>query len=151
MKYIEKTNTETIKILDINFCINYYKDADASLLTEANPKGITLIGPYSVIKHPPHNSTGDYHLHVYEKNNELFAINKNGTAHDGSHGVTIPLKVFNAITTQRPDWIIPQNRIIETKDNIVIYNSLEDLLEDTVRKLVCEYFNKYKIKSGTNF
>ena len=51
-----------------------------------------LDGTYSVMKHKPHNPTGEYHLHFYDRGNENFSINKNGSPHDGYHGATIPQK-----------------------------------------------------------
>ena len=73
----------------------------------------TLTGAYFYDKHQPHAPTGQYHLHVYLKNNEIFAINWDGTAHDQSHQKKIPGKVFTALKARFPKLVLPANRIIE--------------------------------------
>jgi hypothetical protein len=93
----------------------YTENVPPQLLKEAKQgKGTPLAGTYFYRKDGPHVPTGQYHLHVYEKNNQLFAINWDGTAHDQSHGVTIPGKVFDAIQTKFPKLKLPANRIIES-------------------------------------
>jgi len=72
-----------------------------------------LTGAYFYDKHKPHAPTGQYHLHVYLKNNEIFAINWDGSAHDQSHQTIIPGKVIKALKAMFPDLILPSNRIIE--------------------------------------
>lgn len=91
-----------------------YHDKDSELLLEAKMKGEALIGSYSYIKNKPHTPDGDYHLHVYDGNNEIFAINKGGSSHDGYHGVRIPNKVYQALTKKFDKWIFPPSQIIET-------------------------------------
>src|SRR5690348_8313609 len=81
------------------------------LLAEAKKR---LAGVYFYDKHKPHAPPGKYHLHVYLKNNEMFAINWDGTAHDQSHQKVIPGKVFKALRTKFPDLVLPPNRIIES-------------------------------------
>lgn len=34
------------------------------------------------------------HMHIYIKEKEIFAINADGTSHDGYHGVQIPTKII---------------------------------------------------------
>jgi len=72
-----------------------------------------LTGAYFYDKHQLHAPTGQYHLHVYLKNNEIFAINWDGSAHDQSHQTVIPGKVFKALKAKFPDMVLPINRIIE--------------------------------------
>ena len=64
----------------------------------------------------PHSDSGQYHLHVYNRNNQLFAINKDGTAHDQSHGCRIPNKVAKVLRIRFPDYRIPSNNFIESAD-----------------------------------
>lgn len=85
-----------------------------SLLTEAQPKGVPLVGVYSYRKDPPHIPSGQYHLHLFMKQNQIFAINKDGTAHDRSHGAQIPKKVADALRKEFPDWTIPESGLIES-------------------------------------
>ncbi len=86
----------------------------AILLQEARHRGISLAGPYSVDKHSPHTSKNDYYLHVYLKNNQIFAINKDGTAHDCSHGCEIPRVAADSLRAMFPDYKFPDNNIIES-------------------------------------
>ena len=65
----------------------------------------------------PHNPAKD-HLHFYVKGKEIFSINRDGTAHDGSHGVLIPGDVYNKINKRFPDFNLPKNRLIESLEFI---------------------------------
>ncbi len=125
---------ESFNIDGYNIVITFHDDK-SELLLEAKHKGAPLIGTYSVIKHQPHNPTGDYHLHVYNGNNQIFAINKNGTAHDGFHGVKIPSKVYNELKKRYTDWLLPANKIIESINYTFI---LENITELTYKELLTE-------------
>jgi hypothetical protein len=103
---------ETINIEGFEMVMTHH-DSEPEFLTEAKSKGTPLIGNYSFMKHSAHGFKGDYHLHVYDGKREIFAINKNGTAHDGYHGVRIPNKVFHTLKTRFGDWNFPANQIIE--------------------------------------
>jgi hypothetical protein len=65
------------------------------------------------------SGTGQEHLHIYCRNNQIFALNKDGTAHDKSHGVTIPNKVAKALKTIFPNFNIPDNNLIESAPRTV--------------------------------
>lgn len=65
-------------------------------------------------RHAAHVEVGQPHIHVYNGPNEIFALNKDGTAHDRSHGVEIPNKVYKALQTRLPYWNLPPNRLIES-------------------------------------
>lgn len=84
------------------------------MLDDAKHKGIPLGGQYSAKVHQAHSSGGDKHIHVYTRNNQIFALNKSSTAHDQSHGVTIPNKVAKAIRKQFPNFVIPPGNFIES-------------------------------------
>ena len=94
----------------------YFKNSEKLIISEARTKGINLTGPYSYIKHPPHNPTGENHLHIYCKMNQIFAINKGGTGHDGSSGYRIPNRVADELRRIFPKWNIPNNNIIERQN-----------------------------------
>ena len=83
-------------------------------IEEARHRGKPLRGPYSVIDHPPRSDSGQKHLHVYCRNNEIFAINKDGTAHDQSHGCRIPNKAADALRSMYPDFCFPRDNFIES-------------------------------------
>lgn len=99
------------------FAIFIYEDTDEDtlqLLNEAKHRGIPLAGPYSVEKHSPHTPKNDYHLHLYDKNNQILAINKDGTSHDRSHGCVIPRVAADALRKMFPGYTIPDNNLIES-------------------------------------
>ena len=85
-------------------------------LDEAEHRGTPLGGPYSGSYHRAHTDPGEDHLHVYLKNNQLFAINVSGTAHDRSHGVRIPNRVAKGIRKAFPQIVLPPNNLIESMD-----------------------------------
>ncbi len=87
------------------------------LLTEARHRGKPLTGPYSAIRHKAHTPVGQDHLHVYKKQNEIFAINQDSSGHDASHRVGIPNAAAKAIRQQYPNWILPANNFIENIDD----------------------------------
>lgn len=92
----------------------YFEDHEIKYFTEARDRGIKLVGIYSYFKNKPHNKNGEDHLHVLKKGKQIFAINRSGSAHDRSHGVSIPRKVADALRKEFPDWEIPKNNIIES-------------------------------------
>jgi hypothetical protein len=117
---------EILKVEDLTVVI-FYHNEDTAFVNEAKTRGNHLIGNYSYLKHPPHTSPGDYHLHVYDGNNEIFAINKNGTAHDGYHGVRIPNKVHNALKQKFTNWTFPADKIIESFNYTYFLNDISEL------------------------
>ncbi|NOR45425.1 MAG: hypothetical protein GQ534_07545 [Candidatus Delongbacteria bacterium] len=94
------------------------------ILTEANSKGKPIGGTYSAKIHKPHSTVGKKHIHVYSKNNQLFSINIDGSAHDDSHGVKIPNKVVKGMKKNFPNFIIPKDNLIEDAPDY-IYSMLD--------------------------
>jgi len=125
---------EFLEIDDIRVIITYH-DASSSLLNEAKTKGAPLVGTYSAIKHKPHTQPGEYHLHVYDGKDQIFAINHSGSAHDGFHSVRIPNKVYQALSAKYKEWMFPPNQIIESIHYTYFLNPIEDL---TYRDLIYE-------------
>jgi hypothetical protein len=121
---------ETIKIGNYYFIIHELDKSSQELLFEAKHKGNKIVGQYSAIQHQPHNPTGEYHLHVYKKENEIFSINKSGRAHDGYSGTRIPNDVYKALCTKFPDWNFPKTQIIESLDYTLI---LDKSMMETLR------------------
>lgn len=119
-----QTKKEVIE--GVTFVIHFHTEEDKQLLLEAKTKGVPLDGTYSAIKHKPHNPTGEYHLHVYDKGNEIFSINKSGSPHDGYHGVTIPKRAFDALKSKYPEWNWPSNRILESYTNVSFFETQVD-------------------------
>jgi hypothetical protein len=107
----------------VNFEITTYSESEViTYLNEGKNKGRELVGNYTIDHHQPHNSTGDYHIHLSEKGNEILAINKNGSAHDGYHGIRIPNKPFKALIKKYPDWNLPENQLIESYSDVLFVN-----------------------------
>jgi len=117
---------ELFKIEDSTVVI-FYHEKGSLFVNESKSRGDYLIGCYSYLKHPPHTTPGDYHLHVYADSNQIFAINKNGTAHDGYHGVRIPNKVYNALKSKFHDWTFPADKIIESFNYTYFLNDISEL------------------------
>lgn len=120
------TRTENIVIDELQIIVIYHTE-DSELLLEARHKGMPLIGTYSVIKHPPHTQPGEYHLHVYDGNNQIFAINQGGSGHDGYHGYAIPNKVYQALNQRFPSWLFPPDQIIEALNCTYILKPISSL------------------------
>ena len=90
-----------------------FKNCKTSALYEAKNRGITAGGAYSLQYHKKHSIVGMDHIHGYERNKQLFALNVDGTAHDKSHGVRIPNKLAKGIKHHFSDIVIPPRNIIE--------------------------------------
>ncbi len=82
------------------------------------------------------------HLHIYRKNNEILALNRDGTAHDKSHGAIIPQYVADRIRAEYPDFIIPKNNVLESAENNYRIAQIEILfLLDKQEQYVNEILN----------
>jgi len=90
--------------------------ADDKVLEEARHRGTPLTGTYSADEHPPHVFPNQHHLHIYSRGNQLFAINRDGTAHDASHGCRIPNKVAKALKQKYPNYNLPKDNMIESSE-----------------------------------
>ena len=72
------------------------------------------------------------HVHVFYDGKEMFAVNADGTAHDGCHQVRIPYELNPFL--QKKGITIPQNNIIEmvsdSYSNHLLLESLSDICSD---------------------
>ncbi len=91
-----------------------FETSEDYILTEARHHGISLGGQYSAQLHKAHSSVGQQHIHVYAKNNQIFSMNLDGSAHDQSHGTRIPNKVVKAIDQKFPNFTLPEDNLIES-------------------------------------
>jgi len=113
-------------------------------MTRLGAKEVDLGNGYSAYKHPPHVPGCQYHLHVYFKQNQLFSLNQDGTAHDQSHGTQIPGKVMDALQQKFPAWTLPANGRIAALDGNgqtggrIVTASLNDGRESTENALQLE-------------
>jgi hypothetical protein len=107
----------TFEVDEYRVCVLVKVDSqEDALLTEAQQRGTPLGGRYSAVKHSAHTPQGRDHLHVYARQNQLFALNVDGTAHDQSHQTRIPNKVAAAIKARFPEFTVPDNNFIESVD-----------------------------------
>ncbi|HZY82258.1 MAG TPA: hypothetical protein VFE50_22185 [Cyclobacteriaceae bacterium] len=108
---------QTLVIEGLTFQIFFHDELEYQQMNEAKSRGRHLTGTFEYDIHKPHNSTGEYHIHLRDKGKEILSMNKvSGTAHDGYHGVRIPNKAFKALQQKLPDWNWPKNQIIESKE-----------------------------------
>ena len=115
------TNYEWLTFQAEEYSINIlFESSTTSALTETKHKGMPLDGQYSAQLHSAHSTVGQQHIHVYAKYNQLFSLNKDGTAHDASHQTQIPNKVANAIKSKFPDFTLPPNNFIESAPTNVL-------------------------------
>ena len=87
------------------------------------------IGQYTYRIDPPLHGTVQKHIHIYKRGKELFAMNKDGSAHDGFHGEKIPKEVYDLLPQIFNGVTLPSNGVIECKET-VFYKMIreEDLL-----------------------
>lgn len=104
-----------LKISEYVVHLHVDDDDDDTLqaLNEARDYGVKLGGTYSALKHKPHVSSAEYHLHIQDKGTEIAALNFSGSAHDGWHGVQLPNTVVQGIRNRFPKCKIPPNGFIE--------------------------------------
>jgi hypothetical protein len=69
---------------------------------------------------------GQDHFHAYLKGKSLFSLNKDGSAHDGSHGIKMEKAYTEYVKAERPDWKLPPNHIIE---GMLLHGVGESLVE----------------------
>lgn len=106
---------KTIDIEGLTFKIFIHSESEVQQINESKDKGRKLVGTYTYDIHNAHNPTGEYHIHLRDKGNEILSMNKvSGTAHDGYHGVRIPNKAFKALKKELPDWNWPESQILES-------------------------------------
>ena len=128
LKYLLEVDDYIVSIFIDDVDINIKQNLD-----EAKQKGrISLVGPYSANIHQAqtHIPGSKKHIEVYCKNNYLFAMNNDGTGHDGSTGYTIPNKVADAMR-QINGFRVPQNQIIDSvqKEGILVTNKMERIMK----------------------
>lgn len=104
------------------FNVITHDEQEVQQLIESRNYKRQLGGGYEAVVHQPHNSTGDYHIHLSNDGKEILSMNKSGSAHDGYHGVRIPNKAFKALKAQFPDWNWPADQIIESIDYTLFIN-----------------------------
>jgi len=143
---------ESIELEGILFRIFIPEDEEMSLLLESKQKGRPLVGTYSYDIHKGHNSTGEYHLILYNKGKEFLAMNKvSGTAHDGYHGVRIPNKAYDVLKNKFKDWNWPDNQILESNEFTYFLNIKDSSYLRPVRVFGHNDFENHQIGEFIGF
>lgn len=115
MRFKEFSDYEWFSFMLENFVVHIlFSKSESGPLLEGKSKYVELGGVYSAQLHKAHTSVGQTHIHVFAKNNKLFALNQDGSAHDRSHGTQIPSKVAQAIARMFPDFTLPKDNFIES-------------------------------------
>jgi hypothetical protein len=86
---------------------------EADCVEDGKSKLIEFGNIYSVVKHKPHTSKNQYHIHVFIKGNEIFALNIDGTTHDHKHGIIIPVKVADVLKKMFPKFTFPKDNFVK--------------------------------------
>jgi hypothetical protein len=82
------------------------------LLNEEKPS-VELGKGRSILFHKAHVLNTQDHLHFQVKGAKIAAVNKDGTAHDQSHGFKLQKWAMEGAAKHYPDFKIPKDRIIE--------------------------------------
>ncbi|WP_428224504.1 hypothetical protein [Flavobacterium sp.] len=91
----------------------FLHEIEQQLILEQKDKGTKITGAYSYKKHQPRNNKGQYHIHVYKKDNQIFSMNADGSGHDGYSGTRIPNDVYYILKQQLKGFKFPPDQIIE--------------------------------------
>ena len=114
-RILEILEEDVIKIVpDIIFT-----DVELPELSEAKDSfsSIPSLKGYSYRKDKPsgiHSPGNQYHWHIYLRGKECFAVNIDGTGHDGCHNVKIDNELADFLRSKRAN--IPNTNIIECRN-----------------------------------
>jgi hypothetical protein len=90
---------------------DFIPSRSARLLLEAKHIGKPIGGKYSVVKHNAHSPVNQRHYHFFDRNNEVLAVNIDGSAHDTFHNTPIPIIIADYMRELKIP--VPENRILE--------------------------------------
>ena len=68
----------------------------------------------AVMFHRGHVPNSQDHLHFLLKGQKLYALNRDGTAHDASHGRQMHRWAMDAVQTRYPEFKVPPRGLIES-------------------------------------
>ena len=68
----------------------------------------------AVMFHRGHVPNSQDHLHFLLNGQKLYALNRNGTAHDASHGLQMHRWAMDAVRNRYPDFKLPSRGLIES-------------------------------------
>jgi hypothetical protein len=71
----------------------------------------------SILFHRAHVPNTQDHLHFLQNGRKLYALNRDGTAHDASHGTQMHRWAMDAVKDRYSDFVIPNVGLIEAMFN----------------------------------
>ena len=113
-KRINQNISSMLILEDVRFDAIYFDKTSSGIMLECLCEPIPGIKRYGYridIPYGEQRPGNQKHMHIYVKDKEIFAINVDGTAHDGYHNVKIPEKIIPFLKDK--GITIPQNNIIE--------------------------------------
>lgn len=108
------------------------------------------VGQYTYRIDGAHSEVGLPHIHILLKGKELFALNVDGSAHDGSHNVRIPNVIKDALPNIFPLCKIPENGIIECMTDFSGFEGLKDAIA-LCESVSDQYDDDYEYDSESGF
>ncbi|SEI56338.1 hypothetical protein SAMN05518849_10188 [Sphingobium sp. AP50] len=85
----------------------------SNMLTE-DRKQVDLGQGRMIYFHTAHVTPGQDHLHFYQNGAKLYAINRDGSAHDASHGKKMARWAQDGVKDNYPGFTLPKSKLIET-------------------------------------
>ena len=112
----------------------YHFDADDAVarqlvfevLTEAK-KSVDLGQGKSIVHHKAHIPDGQDHLQFMVKGRKVYSVNKDGTAHDRSHGKKMQRWALDGAAAHYPGFKMPDDGLIEA----ILANEEAELLTES--------------------
>jgi hypothetical protein len=109
------------KMDDINahYAFYYFDTSDnvaetvIRLLLNEDKSRVDLGQNKSIIFHRAHTEVNQDHLHFLVKGDKIAAVNRDGTAHDSSHGVRLQKWALNGAAQHYPEFRMPKDGLIE--------------------------------------
>jgi hypothetical protein len=115
------------------FVIYHYDTDDAEarkliqeVLTEEK-KSVELGRGKSIVHHKAHIPDGQDHLHFQVKGSNVYAVNKDGTAHDRSHGKQMQRWTLDGAALHYPGFKMPKDGLTEE----ILANGKAELLTES--------------------
>jgi len=120
-KYLDEVKNEgTEHVTNSIMIFAYFETNDAvanavvrHYLVEGG-KTFNLGRGYKAAFHRAHVPGAKDHLHFSLRGKDLYSINRDGTAHDASHGQKLHNQVVDGMKALFPDFTLPPNNIIES-------------------------------------
>lgn len=104
---------------------------------------------YTAAFHRAHVPGAKDHLHFRLRGRDLYSINRDGTAHDASHGQKLHNQVVDGMRALFPDFTLPPNNIIEsylkTSARVLVEAALVGGRQMVPRQVIITAMNKATI------